>query len=107
MKAWAHPVALLGAVLVVLLLAPAVRGAEFPEKPLQVLVGWPAGSLNDMVDRAIAHTVQRILKQPVIIQNLPGGGGALVLGRIKTEKPDGYTVFQTGSPMYSRTGGSS
>jgi len=77
--------------------------AEYPEKPIQVLVGWPAGSQNDMTDRAIATSMQKILKQPIVIQNLPGGGGALVLGRIKTEKPDGYTLFQTGSPMYSRT----
>ena len=77
--------------------------ASFPEKPIQVLVGWPVGSQNDMIDRAIAQHLQKILKQPVIIQNLPGGGGALVLGRIKTEKPDGYSLFQTGTAMYSRT----
>lgn len=86
-----------------LFLAPMASIAEYPEKPIQVLVGWPVGSQNDMTDRAIAQVLQKILKQPVIIQNLPGGGGALVLGRIKTEKPDGYTLFQTGSPMYSRT----
>jgi tripartite-type tricarboxylate transporter receptor subunit TctC len=56
-----------------------------------------------MTDRAIAQVLQKILKQPVIIQNLPGGGGALVLGKIKTEKPDGYSIFQTGTAMYSRT----
>jgi tripartite-type tricarboxylate transporter receptor subunit TctC len=77
--------------------------ADFPEKPIQVLVGWPVGSQNDMTDRAIAQVLQKILKQPVIIQNLPGGGGALVLGRIKTERPDGYSIFQTGTAMYSRT----
>lgn len=86
-----------------LFLAPMASIAEYPEKPIQVLVGWPVGSQNDMTDRAITQVLQKILKQPVIIQNLPGGGGALVLGRIKTEKPDGYTLFQTGSPMYSRT----
>lgn len=94
---------LLGALVVFLSMGATVQAAEFPEKPIQVLVGWPAGSLNDSVDRVIAQVLQRILKQPVIIQNVPGGGGALVLGRIKTEKPDGYTIFQTGSPMYSRT----
>jgi len=88
---------------VFLLLVPDVGVAEFPEKPIQVLVGWPAGSQNDMIDRAIAQSLQKTLKQPVIIQNLPGGGGALVLGRIKTEKPDGYSLFQTGTAMYSRT----
>ena len=85
------------------ILGPSAVGASFPEKPIQVLVGWPAGSQNDMIDRAIGQSVQRILGQPVIVQNVPGGGGALVLGRIKTEKPDGYTLFQTGTPMYSRT----
>ena len=93
----------LGALGVFLCMGAAVHAAEFPEKPIQVLVGWPAGSLNDSVDRVIAQVLQRILKQPVVVQNVPGGGGALVLGRIKTEKPDGYTIFQTGSPMYSRT----
>jgi tripartite-type tricarboxylate transporter receptor subunit TctC len=102
-KTWVHFAGFVAAIVAAPLLRPAVHAAEFPEKPIQVLVGWPAGSLNDMVDRAIAQVAGRILKQPVIIQNLPGGGGALVLGRIKTEKPDGYTVFQTGSPMYSRT----
>jgi len=77
--------------------------ADFPEKPIQVLVGWPAGSQNDMIDRAIAQSLQKVFKQPVIIQNFPGGGGALVLGKIKTEKPDGYSLFQTGTAMYSRT----
>jgi hypothetical protein len=71
--------------------------AGFPEKPIQVLVGWPVGSSNDTIDRAIAKPLSKILKQPVIVQNVPGAAGALVLGRVKTEKPDGYTLFQTGS----------
>jgi tripartite-type tricarboxylate transporter receptor subunit TctC len=103
MKAWSNLVRIAGALVVLVFAGTAVQAAEFPEKPIQVLVGWPAGSLNDMVDRAIGQVLQKILKQPVIIQNVPGGGGALVLGRIKSEKPDGYTIFQTGSPMYSRT----
>ena len=49
-----------------------------------------------MIDRAISQSLQKILKQPVIIQNFPGGGGALVLGKIKTEKPDGYSSFRPG-----------
>ncbi len=85
------------------ILGSSAAWADFPDKPIQVLVGWPVGSQNDMIDRAIGQSLQKILKQPVIIQNLPGGGGALVLGRIKTEKPDGYSLFQTGTAMYSRT----
>jgi tripartite-type tricarboxylate transporter receptor subunit TctC len=85
-----------------ILLIPAVGRTEFPEKPIQILVGWPPGSMNDTMDRPIAAALQKILKQPVIIQNQPGGGGALICGRVKTEKPDGYTLFQTGFNIYAR-----
>lgn len=100
-RIWKRALALIP--LLVILPFSSVVWADFPEKPVQVLVGWPVGSQNDMTDRAIAQVLQKILRQPVIIQNLPGGGGALVLGRIKTEKPDGYSIFQTGTAMYSRT----
>jgi tripartite-type tricarboxylate transporter receptor subunit TctC len=94
---------LMSLILMTAFLLPLAGGAEFPEKPIQILVGWSAGSQNDMIDRTVAQALQKILKQPVIIQNVPGGGGALVLGKIKTVQADGYTLFQTGTPMYSRT----
>ncbi len=78
----------------VLLLCSTAGAAGFPERPIQVLLGWSVGSSNDAMDRAIAKPLSKILKQPVIIQNVPGGGGALVLGRVKTEKPNGYTLFR-------------
>ncbi len=91
-------------ILAVLILSlPAVGRAEFPERPITVLVAWAAGSWNDMVDRAIAQVLQKILKQPVIVQDMPGAGGTLVPGRVKMVKPDGYTLFQTGFPMYSHS----
>ena len=102
MKVWGYKARII-AIASFLCLSPAVGGAEFPEKPIQVLVGWPAGSQNDMTDRAIAQVLQKILKQPVIIQNVPGGGGALVLGKIKLVNADGYTLFQTGTTMYTLT----
>jgi tripartite-type tricarboxylate transporter receptor subunit TctC len=55
MKAWVNLGRVVGALVVCLLMGSAVHAAEFPEKPIQVLVGWPAGSLNDMVDRTIAQ----------------------------------------------------
>ncbi len=84
------------------LLWSTVGAADFPEKPIQVLVGWPAGSVNDIMDRAVTQPLSRILKQPVIVQNVPGGSGTVVLGRVKTEAPDGYTIFQTGSSQFSQ-----
>jgi tripartite-type tricarboxylate transporter receptor subunit TctC len=67
------------------------------------LVGWPSGSQNDSIDRVIAQALQKVIKQPVVIQNVPGGGGSLVLNRVKIEKPDGYTLFQTGTSRYYST----
>jgi tripartite-type tricarboxylate transporter receptor subunit TctC len=69
----------LGLIFMTAFLLPVAGGAEFPEKPIQVLVGWFAGSQNDLIDRAVAQTLQKPLKQPVIVQKVPGGGGALVL----------------------------
>lgn len=86
----------------VLLLYVAAEAAVFPERPFQMLVGFPVGSVNDSLDRAIATPLSRILKQPVIIQNVPGAAGALVLGRVRSEKPDGYTLFQTGMNLFSQ-----
>jgi len=85
-----------------LLLLGTAGAAGFPENPIQVLVGWPVGNVNDMLDRVIAEPLSEILKQPVLVQNVPGGGGAVVLGKVKIEKPDGYTLFQTGSIAYSQ-----
>jgi tripartite-type tricarboxylate transporter receptor subunit TctC len=93
------------AILVAVILLSAVpfpAGAEYPDRPIQVLCGWPVGSKNDMTSRAIGQGMEKILKQPFVIQNVPGGGGALVLGKVKITEPDGYTLFQTGSPQYSR-----
>ncbi|MCX5819797.1 MAG: tripartite tricarboxylate transporter substrate binding protein [Deltaproteobacteria bacterium] len=82
----------------------AAGAAGFPEKPVELLVGWGVGSVNDTLDRVIAKPLSKILNQPVIIQNVPGAAGALVLGRIKSGKlNDGYSVFQTMRSVYSLT----
>jgi len=77
--------------------------AGFPERPIKVLEGWPAGSMTDLMDRAAAEALSKILKQPVIVENVPGAGGGLVLGRVKSVEPDGYTLFQTGLHVYAFT----
>jgi len=90
-------------VISVILLWATPGAAGFPERPIQVLEGWPAGSMTDLMDRAVAEALSKILKQPVIVQNVPGAGGGLVLGRVKSVEPDGYTLFQTGLHVYTVT----
>ncbi|MEW6187633.1 MAG: tripartite tricarboxylate transporter substrate binding protein [Thermodesulfobacteriota bacterium] len=74
----------------------------FPSKPINLWVGWGAGSGTDISQRAIADIVSKSLKQPVVVSNITGGGGTLVLGRLKAEKPDGYTLANTSSATLGR-----
>lgn len=86
----------------VLLASPAVSADVFPSKPINLWVGWGAGSGTDISQRAIATNASKILKQPIIVSNVTGGGGTLVLGKLKTEKPDGYTLANTSSATLGR-----
>lgn len=74
----------------------------FPSRPINLWVAWGAGSGTDISQRAIADIASKILKQPIVVSNVTGGGGTLVLGRLKAEKPDGYTLANTSSAALSR-----
>ena len=74
----------------------------FPSKPINLWVGWGAGSGTDISQRAIANIASKTLNQPILVSNVTGGGGTLVLGRLKAEKPDGYTIANTSSATLGR-----
>jgi len=74
----------------------------FPSKPINLWVGWGAGSGTDISQRAIATIASKTLNQPILVSNVTGGGGTLVLGRLKAEKPDGYTIANTSSATLGR-----
>lgn len=85
-----------------LLGSPAVRaqGADnFPSKPINLIVPYPAGGTTDQLARAIAQPMQETLGQPVIIFNKPGAGGTLGTDFVAKAAPDGYTlVFGNSGP---------
>jgi tripartite-type tricarboxylate transporter receptor subunit TctC len=74
----------------------------FPSKPINLWVGWGGGSGTDISQRAISNIASKALKQPIVVSNVTGGGGTLVLGRLKAEKPDGYTIANTSSATLGR-----
>jgi tripartite-type tricarboxylate transporter receptor subunit TctC len=70
-------------------------GAEFPTKPVTLIVPWAPGGSTDVTMRVLAETTSKYLGQPVVVENKPGGGGTVgPATMVATAKPDGYTVSQ-------------
>ena len=65
---------------------------QYPTKPINMLIGWGAGGSTDVTLRALSDPAGKILGQPIVVQNKPGGGSAVALALLKNEKPDGYTL---------------
>lgn len=70
---------------------------EYPQRPINMLVGYPAGGAGDIAHRLIAKRVEKILGQPFIISNNGGGGGSVASGIVAKQKPDGYNLLGSNS----------
>jgi len=69
------------------------RSAEkFPSQPIKLIVPWSAGGGTDAIARALARSGEKHLGVPVIVENKPGGTGAVGLGETIKAKADGYTL---------------
>ncbi|SHH95142.1 Bug family tripartite tricarboxylate transporter substrate binding protein [Bradyrhizobium erythrophlei] len=76
---------------VLLLPASAVAG-DFPDKPIRLIVPFPAGGPNDIIARVIGQRMSELIKQPVVIENRGGQAGVLGTDAVAKAKPDGYTI---------------
>jgi len=74
------------------LAAPAAL-AEYPERPIQLVLSFPPAGATDVLARAVGQRLSQVLKQPVVVENRPGAGGALGLGYAAKAAPDGYTLY--------------
>jgi tripartite-type tricarboxylate transporter receptor subunit TctC len=76
-----------------LFLLPALATAqEFPAKPIKLIVPFPAGGPNDIIARIVGQRISELTKQPVVIDNRGGAGGALGTDAVAKAAPDGYTI---------------
>jgi tripartite-type tricarboxylate transporter receptor subunit TctC len=82
----------LSAIALSLIIPGLTGGADFPTKPITIWIGWAPGGSTDVLARAMAPAAEKILGQPVVIENKPGGTGALAMGLLKNARPDGYTL---------------
>ena len=67
--------------------------ASYPNKPVTIVVGYPAGGSTDLVGRLVGNEIQKHLGQTVVIENLGGAGGAIGAQKVANAKPDGYTLL--------------
>ena len=75
-------------------LGGALAQAAYPNHPLKVVVPFPAGGLGiDMVARIVANELSTTLKQPVVVDNRPGGGTVIGTSAVATAPADGYTLL--------------
>ena len=68
------------------------QAADFPNKPITLIVPYPAGGATDLVIRPLGEAAKKFLGQPVVVENRSGGGGAVGVGSIIGKKPDGYLL---------------
>ena len=72
-----------------------VANAQFPDRPITMVVPFPPGGLADAVARPVAEAMSRDLKQPVVVENKPGAGGGIGMAAVAKAKPDGYTILMS------------
>ena len=67
--------------------------AQYPTKPITMIVPFAAGGPTDTVARSIAAAMQNTLKQTALVENVGGAGGTIGVGRAAKATPDGYTIL--------------
>ncbi len=79
--------------------APGAQAAEYPEKPITVVVPYSPGGGVDIVTRIVTKAMTEDLKQPIIVDNRPGGGTNIGMGYAARAKPDGYTLYMASNTL--------
>jgi tripartite-type tricarboxylate transporter receptor subunit TctC len=83
------------ALFALLALAALPCGAQYPERPLTMLAGFPPGGLVDIVARVVADGMKTKFPKGITVVNKPGAGGAVAVSDLVQAKPDGYTIVLT------------
>ena len=83
----------------------AANAAEYPVRPITMIVPFPAGGATDTLARFLAENMRSLLGQPIIIENVGGAAGSIGVGRAVRAPADGYTLSIGTSTTHVLTGG--
>ncbi|MDR2331086.1 MAG: tripartite tricarboxylate transporter substrate binding protein [Comamonas sp.] len=75
------------------MVAGAQAAADYPSKPITLVIAYPPGGSTDAVGRMVGTELAQRLKQPVVIENLGGAGGAIGAQKVARAPADGYTLL--------------
>ena len=89
----------LAAAIMAPLAAPAIaQTLRFPERPIEIIVGFPPGGGTDLDARTYARFLEQRLGDTVVVTNRPGAGGEVALAAVARARPDGHTLGTTNFP---------
>jgi tripartite-type tricarboxylate transporter receptor subunit TctC len=77
------------------------QAADYPNRPIRVVVPWPPGGPTDAVARVLSNEISETLRQPVVIDNKAGATGALGSDFVAKAAPDGYTIVVAGTASHT------
>lgn len=81
------------AVAALVAITPCIAQAQYPMKPIRLMIGYTAGGPADVISRSLAQSLSSRLGQPVIVENRPGADANIAMGIVARAAPDGYTLL--------------
>ncbi|KZM49269.1 tripartite tricarboxylate transporter substrate binding protein [Labrenzia sp. OB1] len=81
--------------------APAAFAADYPERPVRILVSFPPGGSSDLVARLLAEKLSGELGQQFVVENKPGAAGTVAATELKNAANDGYTLMLSNLTPFS------